>query len=75
MTEPLIHSEEILSEICRKLDRVIGLLAIQQCEDDENAKIKMLYELGLDPSSIGAMLGLSANAVTIRMSRIRQKSK
>lgn len=67
--------EEILIEISKKLDRVIGLLAIQQEEDDENAKIKLLYGLGLDPSSIAAILGLTANVVQVRMTRIRKKAK
>ena len=66
---------ELLADISKKLDQVIGLLAVQQSEDDENAKIKLLYGLGLKPAVISAILGLSLNAVRIRMTRVRKKTK
>lgn len=66
---------ELLADISKKLDHVIGLLTIQQTESDENAKIKLLYDLGLKPAAISAILGLSLNAVRIRMSRVRKKAK
>ena len=66
---------ELLADISKKLDHVIGLLTIQQSEGDENAKIRLLYEIGMEPTSIGAILGLSPNAVKIRMTRIRKKAK
>lgn len=66
---------ELLADISKKLDHVIGLLTIQQHDDDENAKIKLLYGLGIEPATIGAILGMSPDAVTMRMSRIRKKAK
>ncbi len=66
---------ELLADISGRLDRIIGLLAVQQNEGDENAKIKQLYDLGLAPSAIGAIMGVSPNAVTIRMTRIRKQGR
>lgn len=59
--------KELLSEISKKLDRLIGLTAIQN--QDEESKIQILYGLGFDSPSIGALLGLSADAVRKRKSR------
>ena len=58
---------ELLSEVSNKLDRIIGLLAIQ--DKDEDTKIRILYGLGFDAPSIGSLVGLSANAVRVRKSR------
>jgi len=65
---------ELLTEISKKLDRVFGALIMQNDEYDENAKVKILYDLGLDPGSIALILGLSKSAVMVRMSRIRGKA-
>lgn len=65
---------ELLTEISTKLDRVFGALIVQNDEYDENAKVKILYDLGLDPGSIALILGLSKSAVMVRMSRIRSKA-
>lgn len=65
---------ELLADIGKKLDHVIGLLTIQQSDADENAKIKLLYDLGLEPDTIASILGLSPSAVMSRMSRMRKKA-
>lgn len=66
---------ELLGEIKKKLDCIFGYLVVQNEDLDENAKVKILYDLGIEPTSIGAILGLSASAVMTRMSRIRKKGK
>ena len=65
---------ELLAVISNKLDQVIGLLAIQQSDADDNAKIKLLYGLGLEPDTIASILGLSPSGVMNRMSRLRKKA-
>src|SRR2546430_1898702 len=54
---------ELLQDISGKLDRVIGLLAIQGNERD--AQIKILYSLGFDSSGIGRLLGVWGAAVPL----------
>ena len=66
-----MSDKELLEQISSKLDIVIGLLAIQNIEDGENAKIRVLAGFGLGPSLIGNMLGMSGNAVSIRLSRMK----
>jgi len=62
---------ELLSDISEKIDRAIGLLAIRDKNEDE--KVRILYGLGLDAPPIGALLGLSPDAVRQRKSRARKR--
>lgn len=66
---------ELLTAISEKLDIVVGILAAKECEGDENDKIKLLHGYGLSNAVISKVLGLSQNAVAIRMTRMRKKSK
>ncbi len=66
---------ELLADIDAKLNKVVGLLAIQQHEGDENAKLRQLVALELDAPSIAALLGLTVNAVNVRKSRLKGKSR
>ena len=66
---------ELLADISKKLDQIVGLLIVRQSGGDENANIKLLYELDWEPAMIGAVLGLTPNAVMVRMSRMRKKAQ
>jgi len=50
-------SEELLKEISEKLDKILGVLAIQNVKDVDS-KIKMLKKLGFSSGEIGVLLGL-----------------
>jgi hypothetical protein len=52
---------ELLSELNKKLDQVIALLAVQGRNPDE--QIRMLYEFGYDSTFIGKVLGRDPSAV------------
>ena len=49
-------SEALLSEISEKLDKILGVLAIQG--HDENTSIRILKGLGLESKEIGNLLGI-----------------
>ncbi len=65
-------SEELLTEINEKLNRILGILALRGLEDD-GEKVRRLRDLGMDNPTIAAVTGLSKNAVAIRISRMRKK--
>jgi len=50
-------SEELLKEISEKLDKILGVLAIQNVKDVDS-KIKILKNLGFSSGGIGPLLGL-----------------
>ncbi len=62
--------EELLQEINKKLDRLIGILAIQNKEND-NEKIKILTTLGFESNEIAKLLGLTPNVVRVRKFRVK----
>ena len=62
---------QLLLEISEKLDRLIGVVAIQG--KDQDTQIGILADLGLDAPAIGSLVGISANAVRIRKSRGKKK--
>jgi hypothetical protein len=64
-------TDELLSQINEKLDRIIGLMALQGVEDDAE-KVLRLNALGLDHRTVAALTGTTANAVALRLSRLRR---
>lgn len=61
---------ELLADIATKLDRLIGVTAIAGRDRDEQPDI--LINLGLDNQLVAAMTGLTANAVSIRKTRMKK---
>ncbi len=66
----MTRTEELLSEISAKLDRVLALMAIQGVEEAE--KVGRLRDMGLDHRTIASVTGLSPNAVAVRLFRMRK---
>ena len=60
---------ELLSEISEKLDRLIGLFAVQGKTEDE--QIAVLRGMGFDWKFIGGIIGLKPNTATQRHKRSR----
>lgn len=60
-----------LEEISIKLDVVIGFLAVRGM-DDAGAIIERLKGLGLGTKAIARVTGLTENAISIRMSRMKK---
>jgi len=56
-------TEELLSEISQKLDRILGVIACQDKNLDVNSKIKILRNCGFDSNEIGPFVNLSGSAV------------
>ena len=56
MSENTKSTEELLSEISQKLDKIIGILAIQG--KDEDTQIRILKQLGFEAIEIGNILGV-----------------
>lgn len=61
----------MLEEINTKLDRLLGVMAVQGLEEDAE-KIRLLRDLGLDNATIAAITGLTKNAVAIRLTRMKR---
>jgi hypothetical protein len=58
---------DLLAEISGKIDRMIGLLATQGRE--KNEQIRVLRKLGFDWKTIGDMTGVNEHAGRMRHSR------
>ena len=58
--------KELLEEISKKLDKLIGILAIQGKDKDE--QIKILKKLKFTSEETGNLLGLTDTAVRMRKS-------
>jgi DNA-directed RNA polymerase specialized sigma24 family protein len=65
---------ELLTEISQKLDSILALLAAPAVQKDEGEVIRRLYENGHSASVIARVVGISENAVAIRLSRMRKKT-
>jgi DNA-directed RNA polymerase specialized sigma24 family protein len=65
---------ELLAEISRKLDSVLAFLAAGAAQKDQATLVKRLYDNGHSADVIARVVGISENAVNIRLTRIRQKS-
>jgi hypothetical protein len=65
------EEHDLLQEIAKKLDLLIGFAAT--VGRDEDAQIDVLTSLGYGPAFIGPVVGLKPHAVSVRLSR-RKKS-
>jgi hypothetical protein len=63
---------ELLQDINERLDKLIGIVAIQG--KPQNQQIEMLDGLGLDSKTIGLYVGLSSDAVRQRKSQKKRKA-
>jgi hypothetical protein len=61
------EEQELLKEISKKLDVLIGFAATVGRDDD--AIIDVLTSLGYRPAFIGPLAGLTPHAVSVRLSR------
>lgn len=61
---------ELLEEISKKLDMLIGIFAIQG--KDTDAQIHILKHRGLDWEEIGSLVGMKPDAVRMRYSRMNK---
>jgi hypothetical protein len=61
------EEHEILKEISRKLDVLIGFAAT--VGRDPDAQVDVLTSLGYGPAFIGPLIGLTPNAVSLRVFR------
>ena len=76
----MIRTEELLSEISakldrlpeisEKLDRVLALIAIQGVGEAE--QVSRLDSMGLDQRTIASVTGLRPNTVAVRLFRMRK---
>jgi len=55
--------KELLEEISKKLDKILGVIAVQDKNLDVDSKIKILRNNGFDSNEIGPFVGLSGSAV------------
>lgn len=60
---------ELLTEISKKMDMVVGMLATSGKTQEE--QIRILRDLQHDWPTIGRMVGMNADAARIRYSRIK----
>ena len=69
------NQEELLSEISKKLDVISRLLALSLPKTiNQNHKMKILSELGLQPKDIANIIGTTANTVRVELSKIKKAS-
>ncbi len=64
----------LLEEISAKLDIIVGMLVVGRLDDPASA-VERLSDMGLGNKTIAQVVGLSENAVAIRLSRLRSKKK
>ena len=62
----------LLADISHKLDRILGLLVVQNVEDD-NERLRRLRSLGFDHSTIAAVTGKTTNAVAVQLHRLKKR--
>lgn len=63
---------ELLQDINKRLDKLIGIVAIQG--KPQNQQIEILDGLGFDSKTAGLYVGLSADAVRQRKSQLKRKA-
>ena len=70
------NQEELLSEISKKLDVISRLLALNLPKTiNQNQKMKILSELGIQPKDIASIIGTTANTVRVALSKMKKGSK
>lgn len=60
---------ELLTDISKKMDMVVGMLATAGKTQEE--QIRILRDLKHDWPTIGKLVGMNANAARVRYSRIK----
>jgi len=68
-----MSTEELLDESNKKLDKIIGLLAVQG--KDEDKQIKVLVGLGFTSKEVGVLIGKSAGAIRKITMRSKKSAK
>lgn len=63
-----------LQEISEKLDTVIAFLATREISDSGEI-VEKLASMGFGAKTIAPVAGISENAVAIRLSRLKKKTK
>lgn len=66
---------ELLEGIATKLDLVLAFMAIRGIEGDVNAIVAKLNSMKFDYKIIAIAAGISENAASIRLSRIKKQPK
>ena len=66
--------KEILAEISLKLDTLLALLIAKVPPSEQGALVEKLNSQGHTASAIARIVGISENAVSIRLTRLRQKA-
>ncbi len=62
-------------ELMRRMDVIARLLTLSLPKEiDQNTKIEILSDMGLQPKIIGTILGITPNAVSISLHRLKKKS-
>lgn len=64
---------ELLTEISERLNKILGLLAIDG--KGQNQQIEILSGLGFDSKTTGLFVGLSSDAVRQRKSQLKRQRK
>lgn len=68
--------QEQLKAITSRLDALIRLTVLGLPETvSEDTMVSVLSQMGFQPNEIATMIGSTANAVRIRLHRIRKKTK
>jgi len=71
-----IHEMIESVQLDRNLQRIASLVALVLVKGEEQTeKIRTLSAVGYSPSEISNLLGISANAVSIALHRMRKVSK
>lgn len=69
-------SEKQLKTIIDRLDAIARLIALSLPKEiSPDDKITALASIGFSPASIGPVVGMTPNAVSIRLFKMRQKAK
>jgi len=67
---------EQFSQLDKKLNVLIGLLAINLTQDKTlQERVELLYSLGLEPTTIAKILGKTRNNIDQILHRVRKKLK
>jgi hypothetical protein len=64
---------ELLHEISERLNKIIGLLAIEG--KSQNHQIEILSALGFDSKTTGLFVGLSGDAVRQRKTQMKRQDR
>jgi DNA-directed RNA polymerase specialized sigma24 family protein len=75
-TNTVSFDEDQLKSITSRIDALIRItvLGLPETVSDDD-KVSVLSQMGFEPHEIASMTGLTANAVRIRLHRLRKKAK